>query len=142
MQLDLFGYHNTNRKHTGDTRICKLCKEEHPTSDFYVKGQMMSIHNNKDTVSVFISTKCKTCYREEALTLFHLRKQHRYPDNNVCDCCGTLSVEKLVFDHCHDRSEWRGWLCRSCNLGIGMLGDNIEGITRAVEYLNRYRGKQ
>tara|TARA_R100000742_G_C4257386_1_gene75248 strand:+ start:391 stop:546 length:156 start_codon:yes stop_codon:yes gene_type:complete len=30
---------------------------------------------------------------------------------------------------------YRGWLCSNCNTGIGKLGDNIEGVQKAVDYL-------
>jgi len=28
-------------------------------------------------------------------------------------------------------------LCTSCNLGVGQLGDNIEGLESAIRYLQR-----
>jgi hypothetical protein len=30
----------------------------------------------------------------------------------------------------------RGLLCSACNTGIGLLGDNVEGLQRAMNYLN------
>ena len=39
-----------------------------------------------------------------------------------------------VLDHDHETNLFRGWLCDDCNLGIGKLGDNLEGIMRAVKY--------
>lgn len=38
-------------------------------------------------------------------------------------------------DHCHDTGKVRGILCSGCNTGIGQLGDNIEGLKRALYYL-------
>jgi hypothetical protein len=32
----------------------------------------------------------------------------------------------------------RGLLCSNCNRGLGLLGDDLEGVLRAVEYLRRY----
>jgi hypothetical protein len=32
----------------------------------------------------------------------------------------------------------RGLLCSNCNRGIGLLGDSLEGVLRAAEYLRRY----
>jgi Recombination endonuclease VII len=32
----------------------------------------------------------------------------------------------------------RGLLCSNCNRGIGLLGDSLEGVLSAVEYLQRY----
>lgn len=57
-----------------------------------------------------------------------------------CECCGKLPTEtkpKLVIDHCHSTGKFRGWICDTCNRGIGMLGDNQEGVSRALHYLQR-----
>lgn len=56
-----------------------------------------------------------------------------------CDCCGNPPGESkgLCLDHCHSTTKFRGWLCHRCNLGIGLLGDSIEGIDKARAYLQR-----
>ena len=38
-------------------------------------------------------------------------------------------------DHCHTTNVFRGWLCRPCNMGIGLLGDTLEDLRAAVDYL-------
>lgn len=42
---------------------------------------------------------------------------------------------KLHLDHCHRSGRVRGFLCRSCNLGLGHFGDCHETMTKAVAYL-------
>jgi hypothetical protein len=42
-------------------------------------------------------------------------------------CLSTTSTEKV-----------RGLLCSECNAGLGLLGDSIEGVQKALEYLRRY----
>lgn len=54
--------------------------------------------------------------------------------NGRCDCCGRV-FEQLVLDHDHLTGEFRGFLCHACNTGIGKLGDNLDGLARAVSYL-------
>jgi len=57
-----------------------------------------------------------------------------------CNNCGHTPVEGervLNTDHCHDSNVVRGRLCPTCNVGIGMLGDNIEGLESAIRYLQR-----
>ena len=71
-----------------------------------------------------------------------------------CACCGTQDPawSRNVYtpwcvDHDHDhkyisknkRKAVRGILCESCNYGIGLLGDNLERLQSAVEYLSRYK---
>jgi len=50
-----------------------------------------------------------------------------------CDCCGNSG--RIVEDHCHDTGVFRGWLCNNCNLGLGLIGDNIEGVKKCLDYL-------
>ena len=43
----------------------------------------------------------------------------------------------MVFDHCHEREIFRGYLCDPCNRSMGVLGDNIEGLLKCINYLNK-----
>lgn len=42
---------------------------------------------------------------------------------------------RLCVDHCHDTGEVRGLLCMRCNTALGALGDSLERLEIAVEYL-------
>lgn len=58
----------------------------------------------------------------------------------LCGCCGKPKLMKqknLVVDHDHSNGKIRGLLCNHCNLGIGMLGDNVESILNALRYLTK-----
>lgn len=61
------------------------------------------------------------------------------PMPELCECCGGPSNGQgsLHLDHCHKTGKFRGWLCHSCNVGIGHLGDTITTLRRATEYLIR-----
>jgi hypothetical protein len=37
----------------------------------------------------------------------------------LCACCGQNSDSTLHLDHCHTTGRMRGFICKSCNLGIG-----------------------
>jgi hypothetical protein len=57
-----------------------------------------------------------------------------------CACCKTDKLKGnkgWCVDHDHASGLVRGILCGLCNTGIGALGDNVEGVRRAVEYLQR-----
>lgn len=60
----------------------------------------------------------------------------------VCRCCGS-SDPKYKYgwcvDHDHVTGEIRGIVCHDCNVGIGRLGDTLEGVQRAVIYLSSPR---
>lgn len=51
----------------------------------------------------------------------------------ACGICG--SSRRLCVDHCHVTGSVRGLLCTTCNTAIGKLGDNVDGLLKAVAYL-------
>lgn len=51
---------------------------------------------------------------------------------------GKATEVKLVRDHCHEKMEWRGLLCIKCNTGLGMFGDDIETMTKAIAYIKEW----
>jgi Recombination endonuclease VII len=58
------------------------------------------------------------------------------PDN--CELCGKhRGKKKLSLDHDHETKRFRGWLCNSCNLGIGLMGDSLARLEAAVSYLKK-----
>lgn len=61
------------------------------------------------------------------------------PQPHSCECCGRprATHRRLDLDHEHASNRFRGWLCNTCNRGIGLLGDTISGVKRALRYLKR-----
>lgn len=58
----------------------------------------------------------------------------------VCACCGAIengNGKRFYVDHDHESGQVRGLVCHKCNAGIGALGDTLEGVQRAVDYLKR-----
>jgi hypothetical protein len=56
----------------------------------------------------------------------------------ICECCGSAPGKLgMALDHDHVTGKFRGWLCRKCNLGLGLLGDTLDAVQRAVLYLER-----
>lgn len=55
--------------------------------------------------------------------------------NGVCAICGTSPPQ--VVDHCHNTRAVRGLLCNSCNIGLGLFGDNVNNLLRAIAYLKQ-----
>lgn len=64
----------------------------------------------------------------------------------VCAICkrperDTLG-RRLAVDHDHDTGAIRGLLCRNCNTGLGMLGDSVDRIVAAANYLLNAQKKE
>ena len=49
------------------------------------------------------------------------------------------SKNQFLVDHCHETGNFRGWICRNCNQGIGKLGDDVEGLVKALNYLLKFK---
>jgi len=68
-------------------------------------------------------------------------KEHGQPDAySSCSIC-SATPKTLVFDHCHKTNVFRGWICRSCNCAIGKLGDDVQGLQKALAYLQEFENK-
>jgi hypothetical protein len=129
-----------------DTRDkqCTTCEEVFPETEehFYIASTYFS----KDgTSNNHLHNKCKACANKSRTTQQRLQKFHGHKAYGKCDCCGVdskqLKGDKLHLDHCHSTGTYRGHLCGSCNRGMGMLGDNSEGVQRAVDYLKKVENK-
>lgn len=58
------------------------------------------------------------------------------PMPETCEICGkTEKGRSLALDHDHETGRFRGWLCGHCNTGLGLFGDNVLGLMKAVNYL-------
>jgi hypothetical protein len=57
-------------------------------------------------------------------------------------CAVCQGQDKLCVDHDHETLDVRGLLCGNCNTGIGMLGDSIDGLERALKYMRQWQSKR
>jgi hypothetical protein len=83
---------------------------------------------------IYRKSQCNKCRLRVAIQHAALKKIYTTPPA-MCQCCG--AVTQLVLDHCHATGNFRGWLCRRCNIGIGGLGDTEFGLQRALDYLRQ-----
>ena len=58
---------------------------------------------------------------------------YKAPEGTVCAIC--KKEGPMVFDHCHTKNVFRGYCCDPCNRSLGVLGDNVEGLLKAINYL-------
>ena len=55
----------------------------------------------------------------------------------LCELCGKPPKARILhLDHDHTTKTFRGWLCGKCNRALGLFGDSIHGLQRAIDYLN------
>jgi len=129
-QLELF-VHKSNKKHNCKTRVCNRCNVKKPLTMFYEQKNGIVRKNKK----VHRHHTCITCWNVAVGLRRKLALENKCDQTN-CDCCGKKS-DTLNLDHNHITDKFRGWLCPNCNTGIGKLGDNVEGLTNALKYLEK-----
>lgn len=141
MQLDFFDKQEPVAL-SPDTMTCYKCGVEQSLDNFIPVA--VAAHKDKDSASTrWVSGTaryCKCCREEYARTTAIAKKLAPPKPTGLyaCDCCGEMtSGNNLHLDHDHITSAFRGWLCRKCNTGLGTLGDSIEGLERAIDYLKR-----
>ena len=106
------------------SKICKTCGQEKPDAEFIkADGQHRSTRN-----------RCKICHKNQSDIRKSLRKENSPPPCGPCPIC-KKHTEDWVLDHCHKYEIFRGYICRYCNSGIGLLGDDTEGLVNALNYL-------
>jgi hypothetical protein len=126
VEYDLFGNKIDPTPEVGEGKVCIVCKEYKFFKEFSKHRGHKDNHDGR----------CRTCINDQV----NLRKQLKKKapvKSEVCECCGKTSND-IVLDHCHQTSQFRGWICRYCNAGIGQLGDDIKGVTKALEYLRKH----
>ena len=113
------------------SKECSVCGESRALSEY---SKMIQ---NKDG----LDTRCKVCEKLRYLMKKELLRTAP-PKPEICDCCGKNPQDQqypkpICLDHNHKTGSFRGWLCDDCNLGIGKLGDDLEGVMRAVRFLEK-----
>lgn len=142
------------------TKRCSRCNTTKPLTDFdkhkgnkdgyqYTCKQCRQVSYIKDAER--LKAKAKANYKPDKVQQYQQNnadkiKAYRYKSRygltldevnallaKGCEICG--SFIKLHIDHNHKTKQVRGCLCDRCNRGLGYLGDNINLLLKAAEYL-------
>ena len=115
----------TRRKHYKKNRI-KILKENRINNKVYYEMHQEQLR---------LSSKKKHLKKKYGLTMEDIQvmliKQH----STCAICTQPFGTGRICVDHDHITNKIRGLLCHRCNSGIGLLGDNIAGLYKAINYL-------
>ncbi len=134
-------------------KICFVCKIKKTVENFYKSSLLSYQRECKDctrerknkwhkTEKGKLSTTNTKLKRKFGITTDDYAKMYS-DQNKKCLICGASESDngyKLAVDHCHKSGKIRGLLCRSCNLGIGNLKENIDSLNQAILYLEKHKG--
>ncbi len=122
-----------------DYKVCDRCFKRLSTND--------SFSNNRHKKDNFITKRpsCKNCRKlkdGKPITAKEREKWNKKRPKNytpfscpICNKTTIAGISKIVLDHCHKTGEVRGFLCESCNTGIGRFDDDPEIVKKAVKWL-------
>ncbi len=91
-----------------------------------------------------LDNRCSRCQRNEKLLRRYGITLVEYEalllaQADRCACCRNLAEKTLCVDHDHLTGKIRGLLCDGCNRSLGSLGDSVEGVEKALAYLQNVR---
>ena len=115
-------------------KTCSKCLVTKPLSDYRIESSRnwrVPIEQRRK----YYREECKECEKKLSKQLREAKKLAT-PKPTKCECC-SKETNELVVDHDHQTGKFRGWLCKQCNTGLGNLGDTLESLKLAVEYLER-----
>jgi hypothetical protein len=117
-------------------RKCSKCGKVRPlTEEYFGKNQSTNTGGDK-----YFRPECKKCTKKAGEGKREALKKAGNPVRpklgTPCNLCKRKD-RKLVFDHDHITLLHRGWLCDNCNRSLGMLGDDIPSLERAIRYLKK-----
>lgn len=138
IQTNLFGWteDDPREQFSGDTKRCSSCREILSLTYFgFNKAKSMGR-----------ACTCKKCLKEHSAKMRVLHAQHNLPANHSCPIClkdakalyspGMGNKTPFRLDHDHVTGAFRGFICDSCNTGMGKFRDDITLLQKAIDYLN------
>jgi uncharacterized protein YlaI len=119
-------------------KICNICHRVRPTSEF-------DLNQNGKGDRPVRRPSCKECRkRVDGIPIssadrkkWNLVKPEYVPFE--CPICTKITIppvtSKIVLNHDHKTGIPSGWICDSCNTGLGRFGDSIAILENAILYL-------
>lgn len=121
-------------------KICNVCHKLKKTTDF-AKNQ-----NAKNNRSVR-RPSCKDCrVKMEGVSVSRADRIEwlkKRPNNEPFECpiCKKRTIagvtSKVVLEHDHRTGKPGGWICDSCNTGLGRFKDDVKLLKSATEFLKK-----
>lgn len=141
VNLEKSDLHVFDVKKTGDAFPKKICNICHKLIDSNKFAKNQNGINNRSVRR----PSCEDCRKDlEGINMSAKTKAEwasKKPQNVPFECpiCAKRTIagvtSKVVLDHNHRNGEARGWVCDSCNTGIGRFKDDIELINRAIKFI-------
>jgi hypothetical protein len=123
-------------------KTCNKCLKEQPLCNF--NGNTSGTDAFDKNGFRLRRPECKICSKniyngkmEAKKNAKKLGISYKASKETLCGICNKNGSIRngIVFDHCHKNNKFRGYCCNSCNRSIGVLGDDVDGLLKAINYL-------
>jgi hypothetical protein len=118
---------------------CKLCGGIHQRTAQHLKRQSRSREcpEYKSWNWSGLDREDAIIRRQYGITMQEFKELLEFQGNGCAICGKPLDMlnRRMNIDHDHETGKVRGLLCSGCNTGLGHLGDNVDGLERALYYL-------
>lgn len=129
---------------TGDrfeNKVCDRCYKLLNTENYFENNRL-----KKDNI-ITKRPSCRSCRKikngKPISSKQRLEWESKKPQNGtlftcpICQKTTIVGISKIVLDHNHETGDVRGWICESCNTGIGRFDDRVDIISHAINWLNK-----
>lgn len=121
------------------TKRCTECKRDLPTTKF-----------SNASGANYLYHQCRDCTRIQNRLRKKLKLDNplKDADGHRCPICDRSAKEAFgkggmhlksswVLDHDHNSGKFRGYICHSCNRGLGLFSDSVDTLLKAINYLRQ-----
>lgn len=122
-----------------DFKVCDRCYKRLPTEGAFSDNRI------KKGNEITKRPSCKQCRKQKdgvaippkVRAFWEARRPLKYTPFPcpICNKTTIVGLSKIVLDHCHTTGTPRGYVCESCNTGIGRFDDDIKLVQRALQWL-------
>jgi len=122
-----------------ETKVCRDCQQ---------KKSIFEFEKNQKSIAGKISRRgsCRLCRSGKKPIQTRARTEYEkmkpmppIGKNFSCPICQKTIMRQfkndVVLDHSHLSGNIRGWICRQCNSSIGMLGEDVSVMERAIRWV-------
>ena len=144
-------FHKDKSRSTGLRERCKDCRCKHPkkvVKNCIACNDLFEVSGNRKGQK-YCGETCQKVHLKYGIDEYKLEDLLIQSDYK-CHICGeyessidprTGKEYSLAIDHNHETGEVRGVLCSSCNVGIGLLKDDVGVMANAIKYIIEHGGK-
>ena len=122
-------------------KVCTSCKKELPDDCFHKRKYSSG--------NIGLQPKCKKCSSKRRAGYYkpedYIKRKFNLSESeyqeliqhNSCQVCGKNISDKRFLDHCQNRIKIRGVLCNNCNTALGLVNDNVQILSKLIQYLEQ-----